>query len=805
MTDDLRMVLRGWFRAKASTSVILASLALGTGANALLYSVIDALLFRAPAGIARPGRLAQVFTTQFNGAARGASSYPDYLSLKNASAAFASLAVVDDSHQKVARLDGTAHRVRVAAVSGEFFAMLGMQASAGRLLTPHDASSDGRAAVISTRLWRMFGSPSGAVGSELSVGGDTYRIVGIAPVRFNGLQLARVCDVWIPLPLSAAAAGRGDRRLAIIGRLRPDVDLAAAGTDVGRVSEQLAREHPDTNRGTRSGADEPRLMSVARYSWIDAAVRQRVLLAGAVVMGATGLLLLSACVNAASLLLFRSAGRRREVAVKVALGATRRLLVRQGVVDSLLLSLTGAALGLLLAYWTASALPALFAPEQAEMLDTSLNGRLVATAVALAAVAGLVFAIAPAWHVMETSDVQALRADASALGERTGTAPLRGGIVIAQIGLSTVLIVVSAILIRAVSIALDGDLGPGGRGYAIASLRFPGDLEGRPLEGLAYQRDAVESVRQLEGARAVGWVSTLPVGRSPSQTFTVETRPGVAESVDAEVVVASASYFSVLHLAVIEGRNFTFDDRPLSQPVAIVNDVFAQRYLFPLAMGRRLVDADGREVEVVGVVKSPRYRALQEAPEPTVYFPLSQQDYRGPIHLIVRAEDAEAMLAPLRAALEAAGRPQIFRMLTFNQHLSEALTLDRLATTLVSACAVAALVLATIGMYGVVADAVRRRTPEIGLRIALGASRPQILRLVFGEGAHLAAGGVLVGIGASLLLQRIGATYVHAFPAVDAGGLAVVPLIVALVVGAAAALPARRALRIDPTVAFRAE
>jgi ABC-type lipoprotein release transport system permease subunit len=239
--------------------------------------------------------------------------------------------------------------------------------------------------------------------------------------------------------------------------------------------------------------------------------------------------------------------------------------------------------------------------------------------------------------------------------------------------------------------------------------------------------------------------------------------------------------------------------------VAIVNDVFAQRYLFPLAMGRRLIDAEGREVEVVGVVKSPRYRALQEAPEPTVYFPLSQQDYRGPIHLIVRAEDAEAMLEPLRAALESAGRPQIFRMLTFNQHLSEALTLDRLATTLVSACALAALVLATIGMYGVVADAVRRRTPEIGLRIALGAGRLQVLRLVFGEGAHLAAGGVLVGIGASVLLQRIGATYVHAFPAVDAGGLAVVPLIVALVVGAAAALPARRALGIDPTVAFRAQ
>lgn len=807
MWGDLHYALRGFARAKTSIAIVVLSLAAGTGANALLYHVMDALLFRGPAGVADPGDLVQVFTSKFNGAAHGYSSYPDFLSLRSGSAAFSSLAAFDDSAQAGVRLGQSLQRVRIAAVSDGFFAVLGTTAFAGRLLTAEDGTpaSRPRAAVISFRLWTLFDRPADAVGRGMTIEGEDFTIVGIAPERFNGLQLARTCDVWIPLAAEPVSQSRGDRRLSIVGRLRDGAALDSAGAEALRISNTLAEAYPETNRGTRSADEEPRVMTVAGYSWIDPASRQRTILIGAVVLGASGLLLVSACVNAATLLLFRSAARRRELAVKVALGATRRQLVRQAAVESLSISLGGAALGLLLARWTAAALPALFAPEQAEMLDLTLDPVLVFGAILLACGAGILFAIGPAWHVMDTVDADVLRSDVGGISERAGSRPVRAAVIVSQVGLSTVLLVAAGILIRTLAVALDGDLGPAGRGVAIAVLRMPGDLAGNALEGLTFQSGAVQAVRKLEGVKALGWIATLPVGRSATRDFRIETGPGVTESLQVDVNVVSPSYFSVLRIPVIEGRNFTADDTPRARPVVIVNDLLAQRYFFPQAMGRRLLDADGTELEIVGVVRSGRYRTLQEPPEPTVYFPLSQQDYRGPIHLAVRTDrDAETLLEPLHATLESLGAVQV-RMMTFDDHLAEALTLDRLATTLVASCAAWALVLATIGVYGIVADAVRGRTPEIGLRIALGAGALQVLRLVFGEGLHLTVVGVVAGIGAALLLQRLAAVFVHALPGLDVVSFVGVPLAVTIVMAGAAALPARRAIRISPTIALRAE
>ncbi len=799
--DDIRRTLRGLSRTKLATAVLLVSLAVGTGANATLYSVMDALLFRPPPGVTGSSRLAWVHTSQFNGASYGPTSYPDFVSIKQTVPAFQSLAAFDDSQVTVVRLGEVSQRVRVASVSPEFFPALGM---GGQLSLT--VSGPQPAAIISDALWTLLGEPADVIGRQLTIGGVDYAIASVAPARFAGLQLGRTCDVWIPLAPAFAGMGRGDRRLTLVGRLEDGADLTDASRQLDAAAASLASAFPETNTGTRSDAEEPRRFTATRYSRLDASARSRIVLISVVVLGSTGLLLLSACVNAGSLLLSRSAARRRELAVKLALGASRAVLIRQVIVESLAISLGGAALGLLLARWTAGVLPALFSPEEATLLDTRLDGSLVAIVITLSCVAAALFAIGPARHALQAVDVLVLRGDAGAIAERSG-GRFRAAVVVAQVALSTVLLIASGLMARALAIGLEGDLASDGRGVAIALVRMPGALEGDIVRGIVFHGAALEMARKLPAAEAAGWVSVLPVGRSTSQLFAIETgRAGLVERAEADVNVASAGYFTTLRIPIIEGRAFTAADSALSRPVVIINDLMARRHFGSAAVGHRIRDEEGTEFEVIGVAGSGKYRTLQEAPEPMVYFALSQrhQEY---LHLLVRtAGSPEPVLAALPGRLAGIDSGlQIRRTVTFDGHLAEALTLDRLLTTIVAACGLAALLLATIGVYGVVGDAVRRRTPEIGLRVALGAPSWRILRLVFSEGLPLAVAGSGVGIVAALLLTRALRSFVNAIPSLDLATLAVVPVALLLVVLGAAALPTRRALRVSPTVALRAE
>jgi putative ABC transport system permease protein len=809
--DDLRYAFRALARGKMTSVVIVLSLALGTGANATLYSVMDALLFRPPAGVADARELARVFTSQYTGTSHGLTSYPDFISMQQTSGAFATLAAFDDSALESVRWGEAGQRLRVVSVSPEFFPVLDMRLQAGSiggLLVSANASSSAASqpsAIISDALWTLMGRPGDVVGRELTIGETIHAIAGVAPAGFSGLQLGRASDVWIPLPPADHDAARGNRHLSVIGRLRDGRRLEDAERELAALGERLATLHPETNRGTRSNPDEPRRMSVAAYSRLDVSARSQILLISTVVMGSTGLLLLSACVNAGSLLLSRSAARRRELAVKLALGARRAVLVRQVVLESLAVSTGGAVLGLLFARWTAGLLPVLFAPDEAALLDTHLDATTVLVTVALSCLAGAVFALGPARHALAKVEVQVLRGDSGAIAERSGSA-VRGAVVVFQVALSTVLLIASGLMVRALSVALEGDLGPGGRRVVIAFMRLPGVLEENVVRGIRFHVAAVEAARKLPDAEAAGWVFVLPVGRGTSQAFRLQARPDLLERLEVEINVASPGYFQATRIPLIEGRLFNAEDRALSKPVIVVNDMLARRYFGPDAVGHRLQDEEGIEYEIVGVVRSGKYRTLQEAPEPMVYFPLSQR-YQGYLHLVVRTRDsgraAAAALPGTLAGIDSG--VGISRITTFDEHLAEALTLDRILTTVVAGCGLAALALAMIGVYGVVGDAVRRRTPEIGLRVALGAPSLRILQLVFSEGLPLSAAGSAAGVAAALLLSRILRTFVHDLPPVDLTSLAIVPIALLFVVVGAAALPVRRALRVSPTIALRAE
>ena len=804
--DELRFAVRGFARSKVSAAILLVSLALGTGANAVLYSVMNALLFQPPGGVADASRLVTVFTSRFEGAANGFTSYPDFETLSAQHGPIDRIAAFDDARMERVALGDSVQRVRVTAVSDGFFTALGLAPHAGALLTAGGATGGRSPAVISYALWTAAGSPAIA-GQSLRVGTEDYTLVGVAPKGFIGLHLDREGHLWIPLTESERARGRGDRRFSVIARLSPDSALEHVQRQVEAIGVTLAERFPETNRGTLSDPNEPRRFIAVAYSRLDASSRRQVILISAIMMGTTGLLLFSACVNAGSLLLSRSAARRRELAVKVALGASRRLLVRQVVLESLCVSLAGACLGLLFAQWTAGLLPAWFAPEEAELLDTRLHPVVIAVTVVLACIAAALFSIGPARHATQTVDTDVLRSDAGGITTRSGGGALRRIVVSVQVALSTILLVAAVLLLQALSVALAGELGAESRDVAFALIRTPGVREGDVVRGIQYHTAAGQMAQKIPGAVASGWVGTLPAVRAATQAFEVDVvRPGVTERMEVDVNVATTGYFDAMKIALVEGRFFDAGDGALAEPVVIVNDALARRFFGPAALGRRLRDPTGAEFAIVGVVRTAKYRTLQDAVEPMVYFPLSQRTPEY-VHLVVRSGAERSMVAgALRTGLTSVDAAVDVRQIaTLDQHLREVLSVERLLTTAVAASGLAALVLATIGVYGVMDDRVRRRTPEIGLRVALGANHAEIRQLVFREGLNLSAAGALGGVVCAALMARVARVFVDSLPMVGLANLSIVPAALILIVAVAAVLPMRRALRVSPTIALRAE
>ena len=800
LRDDLRYALRALGGAKLTVSVLVLSFAAGTGANAVLYSAMDALVLRPVPGVNQPARLVSVFTSGFNGGADGLSSYPDALSLQASAPAFGSLAAFDDSAIEVVRLGDEARRVRVVAAAESFFTVLSIEPMIGQL----PSAADRAAAIISFNLWSNVGQPADIIGKPIRVGARDTVVAAVLPRGFRGLRLDRAWDVWVPLD-PATRPSRGDRRLSLLGRLASGATIADARRQATAVAARLAAEYPSTNRGTRSNPDELREMAVVPFSRVDPTSARRFQLLGLIVVGAAALLLISACVNAGLLLTSRSAARRRELAVKVALGASRATLVRQAFVESLLISLGGAAVGLLLAYWTAGTLPSFLATEEAEMLDTHLNAITVVVTTLFAFAAAAAFTIGPARHATTAVDIDVLRADSGSVST-SGRGRFRGLVVTGQVALSTMLLIAAGLLVRTLSAALDADRGADVRGLAIANVKAPAAESGDVVQWIGFQNAALDAARQIPGAEAAAWVMTLPLRKSPSARFEIDAGPGLIETAEVETNIASASYFSTMRIPLLEGRLFGPRDGALAPPVVVVNDVLARRYFGPSATGRRLRDVDGTVFEIVGVVSSGKYRTFQEEPEPAVYFSIMQR--RNPImHLIARTSaDAASALVPLRDRLLSVGEgARVEWTMTFQEHLSRTLLIDRVLTTIVAACALLALALATLGVHGVMSDAVRRRTPEIGLRLALGARRRQVAALVFGEGMYLTAAGAVAGTAGAVLVGRIVRAFNGGVPLPDVVSVALVPPMMILVALGGALLPTWRALRISPTVALRAE
>ena len=797
MLDDLRYAIRGLARSRGLFAVLLVTLALGTGANVAIYGVLDALLFRAPPSIEDADSLLSIHTSEFSGASYGPTSYDDFSDIAARVPALSGAAAVDDGHLENVSMRGTAQQMRVAEVSPGFFDLLGMRPAAGQFPRP-----DAAAAVVSHALWTAAGRPHDIIGAPVAVGGDEYIVAAVAPERFRGHRLGRPTDVWVPV---RRQEGRGDRRFTVLARLHDGVSPDETAAQLQAVASALAEAHPETNRGTVTGADDPRRLSAAPYAFADPSIRATTRTIGAIILSATLLLLASAAVNAGALLLSRALARRREFAVKLALGATRARIARQTIVEATIVAVTGAGAGLIVAVWTLGAIPALFSPDHAAMLDTRLSPSAILATVAIACAAGLALGLVPALQGAGAPPA-ALRADAGGMSDSSGGS-LRGTFVAAQVALSTLLVLATGILAASLAATLDAGLDAGGRRVAIVTMTPPRPGMTNPAYSPAYQQRALTAIAKLNGIDRAAWAGVAPLAPPAVRRFSIEAGGAtLADTVELDVNVVTAAYFRVAGMALIEGTLFTGDERPRDTPVVIVNDTLARRYLGAAAAGHRLRDADGRTFEIVGVVRAARYRSLQEAPRPTVYYPATQEPLPR-VHLMVRGRDGRAPdLEVLRATLLDVDRGALIESArTLEAHLRDALVLDRMIMRLVAVCGAIGLLMAAVGMYGVMNDTVRRRTREIGLRIALGASPRRLAGLVLGSSAWLAAGGTAAGLFLTFVLGRIAGALVHGVPGVAPASAGWALAAIAAIVLLAALLPLRRALSISPTVALRAE
>ena len=808
LVQDVRYALRMIVKSPGTTAIALLTIGIATGANATVFGFVSALLLRPAPGVADPGSLISVYTSDYSSGPYGTSSYPDYLSLKSDVPALAQVAAqLDDSG--VVQAGNTVARVPVASVTGEYFALLGVRPALGRLLTPADtAASAPPVVVIGHNFWsRSLAANPSIVGTPLTANGQTFTIVGVLPKGFGGLDLGQPTDVWLPLVAPPTTAdARGDRSLAIVARLRERASLGEAQTQVSSLAARLALAYPDTNRGTLAAPNEPRPMIALRHSRLPPEFKPMVAAVSAILMAAVGLVLVIACANVAGLLVARAIARDREMAVRRALGAGRARVVRQLLTESLLLGIGGGLCGLLLALWTADVLPSFFPAEQAQLLDTSVDVRTVAFIAAISLASSLLFGLAPALHASGTAASLSLRAGAARGSEGRSGARLRRFLVGAQVAAAVVLLVASGLLVKSFTNALEADLGFGTREGVVATVE-PTVLN--EPQALQYYASVLERIRSMPGVRGAAFVRTLPLSRASRRGFRIEgyeAKPG--EDMELVINVVSDGYFETMQIPVRTGRTFDSQDRPGGAPVAIVNDLLANRFFAGNALGRKLRDSRGRVMEIVGVVQSHKYLTVQEPPVATVYYTL-EQEYSPRMILAARTDRApRAMVEPIARAIAAVdSRVPVYRAMLLSAHLEESTAADRVTTSLVALCGGMALLLATIGVYGVNAYAVVRRSREIGIRVALGARPPDVVRLILGEGLRVMGFGVALGlIAAALTARALGSLMpLYGVRSSDPLTYAAVPILLLIVTLLAALPPVRRALRLDPNAVLRQE
>jgi predicted permease len=801
LLQDLRYALRRLGRSPGFTAAAVLTLALGIGATTTIFGVVDGLLLR-PLPFAEPDRLVRVYPANpERGVERGAVSPLELEDWREQGTAFAGLA---GWFGGTTNLTGTARpeALRSAFVTEAFFGTLGTGAGMGRTLTAEEVAAGARSVVLSHRLWqRDFGGDPDVVGSVLTLDGAPHTVVGVMPpeFRFPG----RDTDLWLPVSLlteDMIPRLRQVRWLSVVGRLRPGVAPEEARAQMSAIAERLAAEHPASNAGwSRATVLELRETIVGD-------VRPALL----VTLLAVGFVLLMVCVNLGNLLLARGSARAREMGVRGALGAGRGRLARQLLSESLVLALLGGAAGLLLTVWGTEAIRRLGANVLPRVDAVAVDARVLAFALAVSLLAALLFGLVPALRAARP-DLHAVLKEGGrgSVGDQRNR--LRRTLVVGQVAMATVLTIGAALMLRNLGELrrVDPGFDPQGLLAVRVQLTIPLELPAeQALAHLASRGDEIlERLASLPGVSGVAAANSLPllgegesipVSRPDAEAGGAETR------IDGRFV--TPDFFRVMGIPLLAGADFPARVPAGGELLAVLGETAARR-LWPGEdpVGRTL-NVGGSTARVIGVVGDVRYAGLAEPFPPTLYLHRSQALRSGISFLVRTPADPAALAGPARDAVWSVDPDQpILAVSALREVVADSVARDRFFTLLLTGFGALALLLAVVGIYGLLAFAVTQRTREIGVRVALGARAPDVVRMIVGSGMALVAGGVVIGLLAALATTRLLAGLLQLVSATDPATFVGVPLVLAAAALLASWLPARRAARVDPMAALRTE
>lgn len=823
MLSDLRYAARRLLRSPGFTAATVLTLAIGIGANTAVFTVVNTVLL-GELPVPEPDRVVRVYTSDYSSGLFGTSSYPNFADYRDRAASFTTLAAYTTAAPMNMSTGGTAERVRGAVATRDFFDVLGVQPAHGRFFPPGDDTALGSApvAVLSHELWtRSFSAAPEAVGTTITLNGSTFTVSGVAPEGFRGLDLIEAPALWVPMAMieqavprragSDVLAQRGNRWLRMVGRLAPDVTIDGARTEVTTIAEQLAQDHPETNLGTLAEPDRARPVTIVPASSagpVDETVVSQVAL---LLMTVVGFVLLIACANVVNLLLARANARQGEIAVRQSLGASRGRLLRQLLTESTVLASLGGSAGLALGVWATRGLPALLPADMValglQLPEFTLDWRVLTFTAGLSLATGTLFGLAPALQTTRPDRIpllQTLTCQANPQHAR-----FRGTLVVAQVALSLVLLIGAGLFVRSLQMVLTTNPGFDSTGVLLADLDL--SLQGYDeTRGLSFYARVIERVESLPGVDAASVAAVVPVNPGGSRT-TVEVAgytPRPQEDMELNFNRVGPGYFRTMGIGVVQGRVFSDASLGGTPGEVVVNETFAQRYWpgqDPIGRNIRFTGRDHPD-RVVGVVADGKYRGMRETGLPYIYVPIGLS-YTARVTLLARVDgDPLAMLPAVRAELRALDPTlPIYGERTLEDQVARAVFGERLGAMLLGLFGAVALLLAAVGVYGLVAHAVEQRTHEIGVRMALGAERRDVVRLVVGQGMGLVVVGVGLGLAGAAALTRTVASLLFGISATDVVTFALVPLGLLATALLACLLPARRATRIDPMHALRYE
>lgn len=806
LLQNLRYALRMLRKNPGFTVVAVITLALGIAANTTIFSWINATLLDPIPGVSRSSEMVAVEMGH-----AGSFSYPDFLDLRDRNNSFGGLTAFAFAPASLTG-DGKPERIWATLVSANYFDVLGVKPALGRSFLPGEDKSPGGApvAVISDRLWHLrFGGDPAIVGKTIHLNTHPVTIVGVTPQVFQGSTSGLRFDLWVPMTFAQNLAesgnelleSRGETWLNVLGRLRSGLSREQAQSEVTLLFQQIAREFPDSHRGLILVTLSPLWRAPNGANGFFSTLLP-------ILMGIAGVVLLLACSNVANFLLLRGLSRQKEISIRLSLGAGRLRLIGQLLVENILVSLAAGAVALPITIWNANKFMD-FAPTTniPIWISVSVDRRVLIATLLITLASGVLFGILPALRASGLNPAAVLKDESGALAGGRRKARLSSGLAVAQVALSLILLVSAGLFVRSFRATQHFDPGFNPRNVLLQSYDlFPNGYS--QSAGMTFNRQVLETIASIPGVVSAGLADWVPLGfSSSSDSFSPEGyEPRPHEAVSAGVARVSPGYFATVGIPLLSGRDFTAQDSADSQTVVVINEALAGKY-WPKQnpLGKRLL-IEGKWAVVIGEARTTHYYDLNEPPRSFIYLPLYQFYSSGVVLHVRTAGDPLLSAGAIGQAVHRLNPDlPLFDVALMTSRVGVSAFVQRMAGAFVGAFGLLALVLAAVGIYAVISYSTKQRTQEVGIRMALGAQRSDVLLLILGKGSKITFLGVAIGLAATFAVARLMASLLYGVGATDLltySGVAVLLTIVAL---AASLIPALRATRIDPVVALRCQ